>query len=216
MIAANAGGEGPNSSAANATPVVTTTTVTFTSVSGEDGYIRESGEASGAGGTVSTTGGGSAGLRTGDDAQDRQFRAFVSFDTSSIPDGATIVAATLKLRRGSISGNNPFSTHGPCYVDIKSGNGFGGAPALASGDFQAAADATQVATLSDALNNGDLSSGVLNAAGRSFLNKTGKTQFRVYFSLDDNDNRSADYIGWYAGDNGTATNRPALEVTYQQ
>jgi hypothetical protein len=157
------------------------------------------------GGTVSTTGGGNAGLRTGDDAQDRQFRAFVSFDTSSIPDGATIVSATLKLRRGSISGNNPFSTHGPCSVDIKSGNGFGGAPALASGDFQAAADATQVATLSNALNNGDLSIGVLNAAGRSFLNKTGKTVTSPSTTMII-DRR---YCGG-AGDNGTATNRPAL------
>ena len=49
----------------------------------------------------------------------------------------------------------------------------------------------------------------------AFINKTGKTQFRVYFSLDDNDDNGTDYIGWYPGNNGTATNRPILEVVYQ-
>jgi hypothetical protein len=63
--------------------------------------------------------------------------------------------------------------------------------------------------------NGDVSSGALNASGRGFINKTGKTQLRVYFSLDDNDDMGADYLGWYSGNDATAANRPVLEVTYQ-
>ena len=37
----------------------------------------------------------------------------------------------------------------------------------------------------------------------------------VYFSLDDNNDLGADYIGYYSGDNTTAANRPQLVVTYQ-
>ena len=39
----------------------------------------------------------------------------LSFDTSAIPDGATILSATLRLRRGTLSGTNPFTTHGTCW-----------------------------------------------------------------------------------------------------
>jgi hypothetical protein len=38
---------------------------------------------------------------------------------------------------------------------------------------------------------------------------------RVYFALDDNNDKSADYIGYYSGDNRTSANRPQLVVTYQ-
>jgi hypothetical protein len=154
-------------------------------------------------------------LRTGDDNTDRQFKTVLSFDTSSLPDGATIVSATIRMKRGSLTGNNPFTTHGSCLVDIKGGTGFNGSVALQTSDFQAAADATQVATMSNAANNGDVSSGTVNATGRGFINKTGKTQFRVYFSSDDNDNAANDYIGWSSGNDATASNRPTLEVIYQ-
>jgi hypothetical protein len=139
----------------------------------------------------------------------------VSFDTSSLPDGATIVSATLRLRRGAGSGTNPFGTHGACYADIKGGTGFSGSVALQTGDFQAAADATQVATMSNPAADGDWSTGVLNATGRGFVNKTGKTQLRVYFVIDDNDDAGNDYIGYYSGNDSTAANRPVLEITYQ-
>jgi hypothetical protein len=141
-------------------------------------------------------------------------KTIVSFDTSSLPDGAVIISATLKIKRGAVTGTNPFNTHGNCNVDIKSG-GFGGALALAAGDFQAVADATAVATMSNPLANGDLSTGSVNATGRGFVNKTGSTQFRVYFATDDNDDFGNDYMGFYPGDNGTASNRPVLEIEYQ-
>lgn len=154
-------------------------------------------------------------MRVGDDNTDRQYKSVVSFDTSSIPDGATIVSATLKLRRGAVSGTNPFTSHGTCYVDIKGGAGFNGSTALQTQDFQAPADAAQVAVMSNPAANGDLSTGSLNASGLGFINKTGKTQLRVYFSLDDNDDSGNDYIGFYSGNDSAAANRPVLEVTYQ-
>jgi hypothetical protein len=138
----------------------------------------------------------------------------VSFDTSPIPDGATILSATLRLRRGTLSGTSPFTTHGTCRADVQTG-GLSGSTALQTGDFQATATAVQAASLSNAASNGSWSEGSLNAAGLAAISKTGTTQLRVYFNLDDNDDGGNDYIGYYSGDNSTAANRPQLVVTYQ-
>jgi hypothetical protein len=188
-------------------------TVTFTSIAADDGYVIESGENTNAGGTATSNGSNANGLRVGDTSQDRQQKSVVSFDTASIPDGAVITGVTLRLRRGDLTGTNPFSTHGTCWADIVSGS-FSGSAALQTGDFQAAATATQVASMSNPAANLDWSTGNLNAAGLAALNKTGLTQLRVYFNTDDNDDNGNDYLGFYPANNGTAANRPQLVVTY--
>ncbi|HEX4952412.1 MAG TPA: choice-of-anchor B family protein [Thermoanaerobaculia bacterium] len=212
----NAEGEGGNSNQASATPAATPTpaTVTFTSVGAQDGYVLESGESTNVGGSVNSSASTTSALRVGDNNQDRQYKSVVSFDTSSIPDGATIVSATVRLLRGTLSGTNPFGTHGTCWVDVQTG-GFSGSTTLATGDFQAAATAAQAASLSNAASNGIWSEGSLNAAGLAALNKTGTTQLRVYFNLDDNDDTGNDYLGYYSGESSTSGNRPQLVVTYQ-
>ncbi len=177
--------------------------------------MLESSETSNVGGSLNATASTTSALRAGDDGSNRQYKTVVSFDTSAIPDGATILSATLRLRRGTVAGTNPFTTHGTCWVDVQSGGGFSGSTTLQTGDFQATATAVQAASLSNAANNLDWSTGSLNAAGLAAINKTGTTQLRVYFALDDDNDRSADYIGYYSGDNGTAANRPQLVVTYQ-
>lgn len=217
-VATDNGGASTTSSAVNITVNGSgggTTTVTFESIGAEDGRVLESSETSGTGGSVDASGTSSSALRTGDDSSDRQYRTILSFDTSSLPDGATIVSATLRLVAGSSSGTSPFTTHGTCSVDIKGGTGFGGAVALATGDFQAAADATGVAAMSAVSADGQTSTGSINATGRGFINKTGKTQFRVAFTLDDNDDAGNDYTGWHSGNASTAANRPVLEIVYQ-
>lgn len=176
--------------------------------------MLESSETSNAGGSIDATAGTTSALRLGDNNQDRQYKSVVAFDTSAIPDGATILSATLRLRRGTVSGTSPFTTHGTCWADVQAG-GFSGSTALATGDFQAAATAVQAASLTSAANNGDWSTGSLGSAGLAAINKTGTTQLRVYFNLDDNDDGGNDYIGYYSGDNNTAANRPQLVVTYQ-
>jgi hypothetical protein len=189
-------------------------TVTLTSVSTQDGWVLESGENTTVGGSNNTNAATSSALRVGDNNQDRQYRTFVSFDTSSIPDGATILSATLRLRRGSVTGTSPFTTHGTCQVDVHN-SGFGGAVALANADFQATATASGVATLSNAPANNDWSEGTLNAPGLAAVNKTGTTQFRAFFTLDDNDDTGNDYLGYYSGNDANAANRPQLVITYQ-
>ncbi|HEX6864475.1 MAG TPA: M14 family zinc carboxypeptidase [Thermoanaerobaculia bacterium] len=190
------------------------TQVILSSVAAQDGWVLESGENTSAGGSIDANAGTTSALRAGDNNQDRQYKAVVSFDTSSIPDGATILSATLRLRRGTVSGTSPFTTHGTCWADVQSGS-FSGSTTLQTGDFQAAATAVQAASLSNATTNGAWSEGTLNASGLAAIDKTGTTQLRVYFNLDDNDDTGNDYIGYYSGDNSTAANRPQLVVTYQ-
>ncbi len=165
------------------------------------------------GGGGNSTDNNTAALRIGDTNVDEQYKSIVSFDTSSIPDTATITAATLRLVRGTISGTSPFTTHGSCVADISTG-GFGGSTAFAFADWQAAATANQVATMSSPASNGSASTGALNAAGLAAVNKTGTTQLRVYCTLDDNDDLGYDYIGFYPGETRTVVNRPQLTVTY--
>jgi hypothetical protein len=73
----------------------------------------------------------------------------------------------------------------------------------------------QAASLSNATSNGTWSEGSLSASGRAAIDKTGTTQLRVYFNLDDNDDNGNDYLGYYSGNNSTSGNRPQLVVTYQ-
>jgi hypothetical protein len=56
----------------------------------------------------------------------------------------------------------------------------------------------------------------LNAAGLAAINTTGRTQVRLAFPLDDNDNLVADRIRYASGDNVTVSSRPELIVTYLQ
>ena len=199
-----------NTSACTAPPVTTTT---FTSVAAEDGHILESLETSNAGGTANATDSTTSALRAGDAKKDKQYLSVVSFDTAAIPDGATVTQVTLRLRRGTLVGTSPFTTHGSLSADVRNG-GFNGNVALETFDFQAAATATAVCTLSNAAANGDWSECTFNAAGLAAINKAGKTQVRVAFTLDDNDDNGDDYIGYYSSNNATAANHPQLVVTY--
>jgi len=214
VTATNGVGESSNSNEASATPVVPPTVVTFTSVAAQDGWVLESGETTNVGGSIDATSNTTSSLRVGDDNKDKQYKSVVSFDTSAIPDGATILSATLRLRRGTVSGTDPFTTHGTCWADVQSGTGFSGSTALQTGDFQATATAVQASSLTDATANGNWSEGTLNAAGLAAIAKTGTTQLRVYFNLDDNDDLGNDYMGYYSGE-ATSANRPQLVVTYQ-
>jgi hypothetical protein len=99
-------------------------------------------------------------------------------------------------------------------VDIRTG-AFGGNPALEPGDFQAAPTAAGVAALSDPASDGDWSEGILNASGLAAVNRSGLTQVRLYFSLDDDDDGIADYVAFRSGNDGDMANRPQLIVVYQ-
>jgi hypothetical protein len=151
-----------------------TTTVSFSSIAADDGYVKANADGSSpAVGTYSTPAVGK-----GSDA--KYNRAFFSFDTSSLPDGATIVRAWLKVTLSSYSGDPWADPAGNTLViDLK--NGTFGTAATEATDFNAAATASAVAELIK-FTSGAQSSTDFNASGLSAINKLGKTQARLRFA----------------------------------
>ena len=175
----------------------------YLSVDAKDGWVRESTETSGVGGGYATTA-----TYLGDTASKQQYIGVLSIDTSAIPDTATITSATLTIRRLG-KGGDPTSL-GSITVDIKNGY-YGTSDSLAAADFEAASSATNVATLTPyPAANGDYSSGSLNSSGRSNINKTGVTQFKIRFTTDDDNDGTGDYLNIY-----DSTSFPSLAVTWQ-
>ncbi len=188
------------------TPTVGTTT--FTSIAAQDGWVRESSEFSGVGGGINSTG---TTFLLGDDAANRQYRAILSFDTSGLPDNATIQSAQLKIRQsGAAVGKNPFSVLGTLWADIIRGS-FAGNPALQLSDFGAASSALKVGAFG-ATPVGGWYTSPINITGRNLVNKVGMTQFRLRFNLDDNNNFAANYMRFISGN--YSTGKPVLVITY--
>ncbi|HKQ37825.1 MAG TPA: hypothetical protein VJ063_07085, partial [Verrucomicrobiae bacterium] len=185
-------------------------TVTFQSSRGADGFVMERTEQGNIGQLAVADFTGPGALRAGDTAANQQYKAFVSFNTSAIPDDAIVRAAKLRLRRGMVVGTNPFWTHGLCVLDMKGGAGFSGNPVLQPSDFQAPAHQRLVGVL----NNGAISEAVIALSAISLVNKIGVTQFRIYFKSDDNNDRRADWVGWYSSESTEPSYCPTFEVTY--
>ena len=188
--------------------ITTLVTNGFKSAGAYDGWVLESGETTNAGRTLDRS---ATTINVGDDARDRQYRGFLSFSTSSLPDNAVIVSTQLKIKRQGVVGSDPFGTHGPLWFEIRNGS-FSNNIALQAGDFSAAASPGSVRGQVI----GSTASGYgaqLSDTNLPFISKDGTTQFRLYFSKDDNDDRNADYIKFYSG-NSTSANAPQLIVTY--
>jgi hypothetical protein len=54
----------------------------------------------------------------------------------------------------------------------------------------------------------------LGPANFGLINKSGITQFRLRFNLDDNNDLGADYLKFYSGNYATAVYRPQLIIRY--
>jgi glucose/arabinose dehydrogenase len=185
-------------------PIITTT---FTSGAALDGHITETTETSIQGGVIDAA---NNALIVGDTAGDRQMRAILSFNTSSLPDGAVITYAKLRIKKSSQTGGDPFATLGQLVADI--GNpAFSGNPILENSDFQAAAGANSVAIFSSPP-IANWYSAPLTQASLSRLNLIGNSQFRLRFTIDDNDNLANDRINFISGN--MSTNKPELILNY--
>lgn len=189
--------------ATGATPVVKT----ISSNPNQDGWILESSEASNGGGvrdSLSTT------FNVGDDNKDRQYRSILSFQTKSLPDDAFITSAQLKIKKQSLVGTNPFTTHGNLALEIRQG-AFGQNIALGANDFSAPANSFILDSFAPLTSSWYVAN--LTSPNLAFINLFGLTQFRLRFALDDNDDLSADYLKFFTG-NSTDANRPRLIITY--
>lgn len=176
----------------------TGTTVSFAGIAAEDGYVKAfSGGGSPAVGTISA-------LAVGRGTDGKLNRTILSFDTSSLPDGAIVVAATVTVTYASGSGSpwsNPAGN--TMVVDVRRGT-FGAAGTEIS-DWAAVADAPAAATLS-AFTSGTRSSSDFSAAGLGAINPAGRTQLRLRF---DQDQASTAYV--FLGQGASTT----LTLTYQ-
>jgi CSLREA domain-containing protein len=185
------------------------TVTTLKSVGAQDGWVLETSENSNQGGLVNAT---APTFVLGDDAENKQFRAILSFNTSALPDNAVISGVVLKIKRQSITGKNPFGTHGKILIDIRKG-AFSNAAALQPTDFQAAANKPGVGVFVNKPRAGGWYVTRLNAAAFPYIHTTGITQLRLRFHKDDDNDRVADFLRFYSG-NSVGANRPVLVVEY--
>jgi hypothetical protein len=186
-------------------------TAPFETQSTYDGWILESSETSNKGGEMNST---ATLLYIGDNAQDKQYRSFLSFDTSSLPEDASITKVQLKIKVQGFAGGNmfkPTKTHGNLLMDIR--NPYFGANAdLEITDFQIGGDLNSSGVLKSAPSAGWYTV-TLKTTSFPFVNLTGTTQFRLRFQKDDNDDLGADYLKIYSGDAGAA-DHPQLIIEY--
>ena len=182
--------------------------LTLTSAPTADGLILESGENTSVGGTMNST---SDAFFVGDNAANRQYRGILHFNTAALPDTAVVTSVTIRLKLKGLVGTNPFTTHGGLVADIHQ-NFFGKTSALALSDFQAAANNMASATFGAAPVNGWYTATLSNAS-LPFINRIRQTQFRLRFTLDDNNDRGADFLAFFSG-NAVVANRPQLVIQY--
>ena len=192
VIVTNAGGGGGGGSL----------TASFASVDAEDGYTKAT--ASGGSAAVGTLE-SSSGLAIGRGSDGKYNRALLSFDTSSLPDNAVILAATVELTHRGNYGDPWSSPSGnQLVVDIRSGC-FGSSCSLLASDHTAGATAETIAVV-PAFGSGTQHSADFNAAGLAAISTTGTTQLRLRFSANQTSTRYL-WIG-----NGT---QAELHVEYE-
>lgn len=189
--------------------------VQFVSIGSEDGYVRESSQNSGTGGTVSSA---ASTFRIGDDSSNRAYRPLLSFDTSSLPDNAIVTQATVGITRdGNIVGSVPIgvpdSEFGDILVDLAAPS-FGGA-ALVASDWEALSTQQAVSKFAfPAYLDGMTLFSRLEQPENDLVNTTGRTQYRIRYAVDDDGDSTADYVPYASGDHPNASMRPTLTIQY--
>lgn len=175
---------------------------TATFISGaEDGFVRSNGALD------------TGQLRMGTETS-IQCKSILSFDTSSIPAGATISRASLFFIRSAATGTNPFTSgaQGEPRVDVRNGF-FGSFATLEAGDFGSAATATDVGCYAGTVPaNNYLERVDLEPAGLAAI-ATGplaRTQMRCYFQNVSGANNHVSFA------DGTLSNpiKPFLDVFF--
>lgn len=172
-----------------------TTSVTLGNVDTQDGYVKA--DADGTAAAVGTLE-GTYGLAIGRGSDAKFNRTLLSFDTSSIPDAATITRAYITVTLNSSSGDpwaNPAGN--TLVIDVKSG--CFGACTIETGDWAAAATQSAVANIAK-WTSGSTSSANFSSVGLGAINKTGTTQLKLRFSANQT---AMNYI--FVGHGTTAT-----------
>jgi len=210
VIAYERASSDPNLSPAKilSTYTVNTTQLSSNSVAPKDGWILESSQSSGIGGSTNSN---AKTFYVGDDDLNKQYRSVLHFDTSGIPDTAIIISAVLEIKQQSITGTNPFTTHGNLVADIKEPY-FGTSANLANSDFENIPNLSEVAMFDSSPDSNGWYSAIIDSTGFPYINLTGTTQFRLAFTLGDNNDFGSDYIVFSSGND--KANAPQLIINY--
>lgn len=144
----------------------------------------------------------------------RVWRAYVSFDTSAIPDDATVTSATLYLAASSDNSVTDFDikvyrlawTEGLCANQEANFDAAYGASATLEGTLR---------NTSSGWSSGTYYSMSVDPAG---ISKTGDTKYSVVSSRDINANSptGAEYVDFYSADSSGTTYDPYLVVVYTE
>ncbi|MBL0387484.1 PHB depolymerase family esterase [Tumebacillus sp. ITR2] len=203
-------GAGNQSAVQSQTYTITTPppvqTLTLSSIAAEDGYAYQFSTDGIPNSTNPYIEVGSTSLNHGE-------AGIVSFDTSSVPAGATIVSATLTLYRYD---NTVFNYDlGPLTADVAQTTGFNGNYALESADYGATAAVTNIGNF-DALPTAQYQaiSDSISTSALAYVNRSGKTQFRLHFQKATNNAYMIDVLR-FVSSNGTAAYVPKLVINYQ-
>jgi hypothetical protein len=181
-------------------------TQTFQSTAAHDGWVLESYKGSQKGSSLDAK----KLLLIGDDALNRQYKTILSFNTSTLPPNAIIIGATLRIKQyGRPVGQTPFTALGGLLVDVRKGTF--GKITLETRDFQATPNIKKTGTFGKTASQGWYSV-LLNAAGMNGINRSGVTQFRLYFTKSTNGDLGSDYMRFYSGN--SPTNKPELVIIY--
>ena len=142
------------------------------------------------------------------------FRGFLSFDTSAIPDDATIDSATLGVCADADNSTTDFNVqvYRYAWVETLDGN------REANYDGAYGGSATLEGTLrntADGWSSGTFYTLAVDTAG---INKTGDTKYALVSSRDVGNNTptGSESVNWRSGDYAGTTSDPYLEVTYTE
>jgi hypothetical protein len=174
-----------------------------------DGWVLESGENSSQGGTVNSAGD----LLLGDSAEKQQYRAFLTFDTSALPENAHILGVRLQMRKLADSAASPFAGFQSLMVDIRR-DFFGKLPDLQPADFEAPASLANTTALIPVPGSTFEYQAILPNTAYKYVSTSGNTSFRLMFMVDDNNNAVANTVSFAAGEHPEAGYRPVLVVEY--
>ncbi|MBX3698324.1 MAG: PHB depolymerase family esterase [Dokdonella sp.] len=172
------------------------TTVSFNNEDANDGYVKAA--ANGSGAVVGTL--EYLGLAIGRGTDGKFNRAVLSFDTASIPDGATITGATLAIGHAGASGN-PWTNPSGNELVVDAHSGCFAACTIEAADHGTAATAEAIANIVQ-FGSGTQTSSPFSAAGLMAINKSGRTQLRLRFAQNQT---STNYVWIQNGSNASLT-----------